>query len=333
MTGSAYKEAGVDIDKGNELVSRIVETAKGTFTKGVLGGIGGFGGLFGLDLSEYHKPILVSSCDGVGTKLKIASFLGRHNTVGIDLVAMCVNDVIVSGARPLFFLDYLAMGKLDLEVATRLIEGIAMGCQEAGCALIGGETAEMPGLYQEGDYDLAGFCVGVVEKDKIIDGKGIIPGDLIIGLSSNGLHSNGYSLVRKVLEGEIQAYQDELLRPTRIYARSILSLIENFEVKGIAHITGGGFIDNIPRILPAGCGAIIKESSWEIPSIFTLIEEKGGVLRQEMYRTFNMGIGLVLVVSKEISRDVLDLLQDLKEKSYLIGEVEEGEKGVTIVEG
>lgn len=329
---TTYKEAGVDIDKGNELVKRIRYEAKKTFTKGVLGDIGAFGGFFELEASKYRRPVLVSSCDGVGTKLKVASYLNRHNTVGIDLVAMCVNDTIVSGARPLFFLDYLAMGRLDLEIAGQLVEGIAAGCQEAGCTLIGGETAEMPGVYQEGEYDLAGFCVGIVEFDRIIDGKGIVQGDVLIGLASNGLHSNGYSLVRKVLEGEIDVYGEELLKPTRIYVKPVLSLVENHEVKGIAHITGGGFIDNIPRILPDGMQAVIKEATWKIPSIFSLLEERGNISCQEMYRIFNMGIGLVVITSKEVGANCLDLLGDLGERSYLIGTVEQGKKGVVIVE-
>lgn len=330
---TTYKEAGVDIDKGNELVGRIAREVKNTFTKGVLGGLGGFGGFFELETSKYQRPVLVSSCDGVGTKLKVASQLDRHDTIGIDLVAMCVNDTVTSGARPLFFLDYLAMGKLDTEIASQLVGGIAAGCREAGCALIGGETAEMPGVYQKSEYDLAGFCVGVVEHGKIIDGKGIVPGDVLIGLTSNGLHSNGYSLVRKLLEGQIEAHEDELLKPTRIYVKPILSLLENIEVKGIAHITGGGFIDNIPRILPDGMQVLIKEVSWEIPSIFRLLEERGNISRQEMYRTFNMGIGLVVIASREVGASCLDLLGELGEKPCIVGTVEKGKKGVVIIEG
>ncbi|HAV42966.1 TPA: phosphoribosylformylglycinamidine cyclo-ligase [bacterium] len=331
MNSLTYKETGVDIDRGNELVKKIRNLAKETFSQGVLGGIGGFSGLFELDLSKYRQPVLVSSCDGVGTKLKVASLLNRHNTVGIDLVAMCVNDLIVSGAKPLFFLDYLAMGRLNLEVATQLIEGIVAGCQEAGCSLIGGETAEMPGIYQEGDYDLAGFSLGIVEKEEIIDGGRVVPGDVLIGLASNGLHSNGYSLVRKVFEREIEEFGEELLKPTRIYVKTVLSLMENLRIKGIAHITGGGFIENIPRVLPEGMRAVIQGNSWEIPPIFKLIRERGEVSFYEMYRTFNMGIGLVIIVAKEVEKECFNLLQDLKENAFSIGRVERGEKEVIVI--
>lgn len=331
MNSLTYRETGVDIDRGNELVKKIRNLAKETFSQGVLGDIGGFGGLFELNLSKYRQPVLVSSCDGVGTKLKVASSLNRHNTVGIDLVAMCVNDLIVPGAKPLFFLDYLAMGRLDLEVSTQLIEGIVAGCQEAGCSLIGGETAEMPGIYQEGDYDLAGFSLGVVEKEEIIDGSKIVPGDVLIGLASNGLHSNGYSLVRKVFEREIEEFGEELLKPTRVYVKTVLSLMENLRIKGIVHITGGGFIENIPRVLPEGMRAVIQGNSWEIPSIFKLIRERGNVSFYEMYRTFNMGIGLVIIVAKEVEKECFNLLQDLKENAFSIGRIERGEKEVIVI--
>ena len=330
---SRYSEAGVDIDKGNELVSRIKKIVAPTFGRGVLTDIGGFSGLYAIGSDQFTDPVLVSSTDGVGTKLNIAKLCNKHDTIGIDLVAMCVNDIAVGGAKPLFFLDYLAIGKLDIEVATDIIKGIAEGCKISKCSLIGGETAEMPGLYGEGDYDLAGFVVGIAERDKIIDGSDIKVGDQIIGLASSGLHSNGYSLVRKICFEElgltVDQYLDEfgctlgeeLLKPTRIYSESLLNLSKNFKVSGYVHITGGGFIDNIPRILPQGSRAIIHYESWKIPPVFEFLKEKGDVSSMEMCRTFNMGIGLVAIVDEDILEDVMQQLTALGETPYHIGEI------------
>jgi len=331
-TGS-YKDAGVDIDKASEFVEKIKPLIKSTSRKEVLGNIGSYGGLFHLDTQKYANPVLVSSTDGVGTKLKIAQAMDIHTTVGIDLVAMSVNDLIVQGAEPLFFLDYLATGKINLDTSTDIIEGIAKGCRVSGCALIGGETAEMPGFYAEDEYDLAGFCVGVVERDKVIDGSEIRVGDSIVGIASNGIHSNGFSLARKVLleearfsldnvvEGLDHSVGTELLRPTKIYVKSLLNLIKNFTIKGVVHVTGGGFIDNIPRVLPEPCQAIINQGSWDIPHIFTLIQEKGNIDELEMFRVFNMGIGMMVIVSKKDAREVVERLEVLDEKAYIIGSV------------
>jgi phosphoribosylformylglycinamidine cyclo-ligase len=328
-----YQKAGVDINLGNTFVDRIKPMIRQTFSPEVITDIGGFSGLFRLDPSAYREPILVSSTDGVGTKLKIAQLGGRHNTVGIDLVAMCVNDIIVQGARPLFFLDYLATGRLDLETTTAIIEGIVDGCRQAGCALLGGETAEMPGFYQAGEYDLAGFVVGIVERSEIINGAKIRPGDRIIGLASNGLHSNGFSLVRKIFFEDLRigpqemipelglALGEELLKPTRIYVRSVLSLIKNFAVNGIAHITGGGFTDNLPRILPASCRARLLEGSWEVPPIFSLIKRWGRVSEEEMKKVFNNGLGLILIVPEDQSRAIMAHLEEQGEKCFSIGQV------------
>jgi phosphoribosylformylglycinamidine cyclo-ligase len=330
---SRYSEAGVDIDKGNELVSRIKNIVSSTYGRGVLTDIGGFSGLFALGSDQYKDPVLVASTDGVGTKLNIAKLCNRHDTIGIDLVAMCVNDIAVGGAKPLFFLDYFSVGKLDLEVATDIIKGIAKGCEIAKCSLIGGETAEMPGLYAEGDYDLAGFVVGIAERNKIIDGSDIRVGDQIIGLASSGIHSNGYSLVRKICFEEmgltVDQYVDqlgctlgeELLKPTRIYSESLLNLNKNFKINGFVHITGGGFTDNIPRILPQGSRAIIHYDSWEIPPIFNFLQQEGNVSPKEMCRTFNMGIGMIVVVDREILEDVMQQLSALGETPYHIGEI------------
>jgi phosphoribosylformylglycinamidine cyclo-ligase len=330
---SRYSDAGVDIDKGNELVNRIKKIVAPTFGRGVLTDIGGFSGLYAIGSDKFDDPVLVSSTDGVGTKLNIAKQCNKHDTIGIDLVAMCVNDIAVGGAKPLFFLDYLAVGKLDIEVATDIIKGVAKGCKIAKCSLIGGETAEMPGLYMEGDYDLAGFVVGIAERDKIIDGSDIKVGDQIIGIASSGLHSNGYSLVRKICFEEMGLTVDtsmeefgctlgeELLKPTRIYSESILNLIKNFKVSGLVHITGGGFTDNIPRILPQGSRAIIHYGSWKIPPVFEFLKKKGNVSPGEMCRTFNMGIGLVAIVDDEILEDVMQHLRALGETSYHIGEI------------
>ncbi|HEU19556.1 MAG TPA: phosphoribosylformylglycinamidine cyclo-ligase [Deltaproteobacteria bacterium] len=329
----SYKDAGVDIDKAASFVEQIKPLIKATSRKEVLGNIGNYGGLFHLDTEKYKSPVLVSATDGVGTKLKIAQLMDKHDTVGIDLVAMNTNDLIVQGAEPLFFLDYIATGKLDVEKSVKIIEGIAQGCTESGCALIGGETAEMPGFYDENEYDLAGFCVGIVEREKVIDGSEIRVGDQIIGMASNGIHSNGFSLARKVLfdlekltvndmvEGLDHSIGEELLRPTRIYVKSILNLIKNFTIKGIIHITGGGFIDNIPRIIPEPCQAVIKIHSWEIPPIFTIIQERGNIDDMEMVRVFNMGIGMMIVVSEKDSEEIMERLEMLGEKAYLIGSV------------
>jgi phosphoribosylformylglycinamidine cyclo-ligase len=334
MEQATYKGAGVDIDKANLFVEKIKPLIKTTARKEVLSGIGGFGALFRLDVEKFKSPILVSSTDGVGTKLRVAQSMNKHDTVGIDLVAMSVNDVIVQGAEPLFFLDYIATGKIGLEQSVQIIEGIVQGCQDAGCALIGGETAEMPGFYAENEYDLAGFCVGVVEADKLIDGSAIRVGDRIIGLASSGLHSNGFSLARKVLfdDGKLNVHDsvaglDEsigaaLLRPTKIYVKSLLKLLKSFNVKGLVHITGGGFLDNIPRILPPPCCAIIRKGAWDIPAIFNVIREMGRIEEQEMFRVFNMGIGMIVIVSEKESADVMERLEMLGEKAYFLGSVE-----------
>lgn len=330
---SRYSEAGVDIDKGNELVARIKDIVSPTFGRGVLTDIGGFSGLYAIGSDQYEDPVLVSSTDGVGTKLNIANMCNKHDTIGIDLVAMCVNDIAVGGAKPLFFLDYLSIGKLDIDIASDIITGIAKGCKIAKCSLIGGETAEMPGLYTEGDYDLAGFVVGIAERDKIIDGSDIKVGDQIIGLASSGLHSNGYSLVRKICFEELGLSIDqfmeefdctlgeELLKPTRIYSESIINLNKNFKVSGFVHITGGGFTDNIPRILPQGSRAIIHYESWKVPPIFKFLQEKGNISSKEMCRTFNMGIGLVAIVDSELLEDVMQQITALGEIPYHLGEI------------
>lgn len=326
-----YRDAGVDIDKQNLFVHAIKSRVKSTHGPEVLGGVGGFAGLFKLDTRNYNEPVLVSSTDGVGTKLKIAFQADNHEGVGVDLVAMVVNDLVVVGAQPLFFLDYFATGKLNVERAKAIISSITRGCQEAGCALIGGETAEMPGFYSEEEYDLAGFGVGVVDSDKIIDGSRISAKDVIIGIHSSGLHSNGFSLVRKVLFDQagigINEYlddlgkplADELLTPTRIYVKTILNVMRGFEIKGIVHITGGGFYDNIPRVLPARSQAVIESGSWNVPPIFRLIQDIGKIDEAEMYRTFNMGIGMVLVVSAKDADDVMIRLKGLKESADIIG--------------
>jgi phosphoribosylformylglycinamidine cyclo-ligase len=334
-----YKQAGVDIDRQNRFIDGIKPMIKSTFGPEVLGGIGGFAGLFRFDARNFKDPILVSSTDGVGTKLKIAAMADKHDGVGIDLVAMVVNDLIVEGAHPLFFLDYLATGKLDPDKAKAIIASIAGGCKEAGCALIGGETAEMPGFYRDDEYDLAGFGVGVVDADNHIDGARIALNDVIIGINSSGLHSNGFSLVRKVffdkarmgLDAHVEelgkTLGEELLTPTRIYAKSILNLLRDFKIKGIAHITGGGFLDNIPRILPDRVCANIDRSTWEIPPIFRIIRELGNIEDQEMFRTFNMGIGMILVVAPADADEVLLRLKGLKETARIIGTIEQRAEG------
>ncbi len=334
-----YKEAGVDIDKQNLLIKGIRSIVKSTHGPEVIGGIGGFAGRFRLDLANYKDPVLVSSTDGVGTKLKIALMADNHENIGVDLVGMIVNDIIVDGANPLFFLDYMAMGRLNVERGKALVSGMARGCREAGCALIGGETAEMPGVYNDDEYDLAGFGVGVVDSDKIIDGSRISAKDVLVGLHSSGVHSNGYSLVRKVLfereRLDIDTYiedlgktlAEELLTPTRIYVKSVLNILRNFEIKGIVHITGGGFIDNIPRVLPKRSCAVIRKGSWTIPPIFRFIQDLGRIEDSEMYRTFNMGIGMVLVVSEKDADDLMHRLKGLKEPATVIGVVKSLKKG------
>jgi phosphoribosylformylglycinamidine cyclo-ligase len=328
-----YADAGVDIDKANKLVDAIGKIAKQTARAGVMSDIGGFGGLFSLNLANLERPVLVSSTDGVGTKLKIAFMLGKHDTVGIDLVAMCVNDIIVQGAKPLFFLDYLSMGKLDNQRATDIITGIAQGCKQAQCALLGGETAEMPGFYAHNEYDLAGFTVGVVDNSKIIDGTGIRVGHKLVGIASSGLHSNGYSLVRKVcfevLNLKIDQHVaelgktigEELLTPTKIYAATISALLKDLPIHGIAHITGGGISDNIVRIVPQACSILIREESWDVPSIFSFLQQAGNISAKEMTRTFNMGIGMILVVPDYAVLDVVQRVEAMNERAFVVGEI------------
>ena len=330
-TSLSYRDAGVNIDSGNELIERIKPAISTTHIPGVLGGLGGFGGLFELPVNQYQQPVLVSGTDGVGTKLKLAVALGQHKEIGIDLVAMCVNDVIVTGAKPLFFLDYYATGALDLNIATDVIKGIANGCKLAGAALIGGETAEMPGVYSGADYDLAGFCVGIVEKHKIITGDAVSAGDTLIALASSGPHSNGYSLIRKIIEVtgarlnetiENQTLGEKLLKPTRIYAQSLMQLLEIAPPHAIAHITGGGLLENVPRVLPDDFRAVIDHNTWEKPAIFEWLQAQGGVSESEMLRTFNCGIGMVLVVAPENTEATLSTLADCGEKAWVIGAIE-----------
>jgi len=319
--GLSYRDAGVDIDAGDALVEAIKPFARRTLRPEVLAGIGGFGALCELP-KKYRHPVLVSGTDGVGTKLKLAFALGRHDTVGIDLVAMSVNDVLVQGAEPLFFLDYFACGKLDARVAAEVVKGIARGCEAAGCALIGGETAEMPGMYPEGEYDLAGFCVGVVEKERIIDGRSIAPGDAVLGLASSGAHSNGFSLIRKVLERAKPPAAIDPLEPTRIYVKPVLSLLESVPVKGLAHITGGGIVGNVPRILPKRTLARIRKASWPRPEIFQWLQREGRVAEDEMHRVFNCGIGMVVVVAAADAARARDALRAAGETVYDIGVIE-----------
>ena len=339
-TGLTYADAGVDIKAGDEAVRLMRQSVRSTYRPEVLADIGGFGGLFALNAAKYREPVLVSGTDGVGTKLAVAILTDKHDTIGIDAVAMCVNDVLVQGAEPLFFLDYLAVGRLLPEKAARIVAGVAEGCRQAGCALIGGETAEMPGFYGVDEYDLAGFAVGVVERDRIIDGSGIKVGDKLIGLPSSGLHSNGYSLARKVLL-EIAAYQPDtipaglnrsvgavMLEPTRIYVKAVTPLLERFTVRGLVHITGGGLTENIPRVLPAGTGAVLYEKSWPVPPIFALIREKGGVALEEMRRTFNLGVGMVVIVPAAETDAVMADLRQRGEQSYLIGTIVPGDRSV-----
>lgn len=333
MKKFSYKDAGVDIEKGDLFVQAIKPMVEATYRPGVLTKIGGFAGCVSLNVEKYKRPILVSSTDGVGTKLKIAFLMDRHDTVGIDLVAMCVNDIVVTGARPLFFLDYFATSKLDREKAIQVVSGIAKGCIEAECSLVGGETAEMPGFYAEGEYDLAGFAVGMMEDAGMIDGSGVTVGDRLIGIASSGLHSNGYSLVRKVLldyhrmdlhkkvEEIGEVLGKELLRPTRIYVKTVLSLTKDFKIGGIAHITGGGITGNLPRMIPKGCKAIVHKGTWEIPPIFSFLKEKGGIPEDEMLKTFNNGVGMILIVKNKEAEEILARLQSMGEKAFLIGEI------------
>ncbi len=330
---TTYRDAGVDIDAGDEFVDRIKPFVRSTFRPEVLTDLGGFGGLFGFQAGKYKEPVLVSGTDGVGTKLKIAFMMDKHDTVGIDLVAMCVNDIAVSGAEPLFFLDYFATGKLSVSKAQEVVAGIADGCRQAGCALIGGETAEMPSFYPDGEYDLAGFAVGAVDRPKMIDGRHIVPGDAVIGLASSGLHSNGYALARRVLfeQGKLTVASclpelegtigEVLLTPTRIYAKQILALVEKFSIKGIAHITGGGITENLPRVFPNGVRAKIARTAWLIPPIFGVMSRLGQVDREEMYRVFNMGIGLILVVPPDSVSGVLARAEALGDRGWQIGEI------------
>jgi phosphoribosylformylglycinamidine cyclo-ligase len=336
--GLSYKDAGVDIDAGNKSVELMKKAVESTFGPEVLTGLGGFGGLFQPDLSKYQEPILVSGADGVGTKLKLAFKLDKHDTIGIDLVAMSVNDILAQGAAPLFFLDYLAAGKIEPEKNAEIVNGIAAGCREAGAALIGGETAEMAGFYKEGEYDLAGFAVGIVDKAKIITGEKIEEGDLLLGISSAGLHSNGFTLARAALfdkagysyEEEIEGIENnlgtELLKPTKIYVKPVLSLLDKFNIKGIAHITGGGLLENVPRILPDKLRGVISKNSWKKPYIFELIQKAGEIEEREMYRTFNMGIGMVLVIEENEKSEILSELERFGEKAQIIGKVEKAEK-------
>ncbi len=327
----SYRDAGVDLEAGDALVEAIKPFARSTLRPEVLAGIGGFGALCEIP-KRFREPVLVSGTDGVGTKLKLAFALGRHDGVGIDLVAMSANDVLAQGAEPLFFLDYFACGRLEPEIAQQVIRGIARGCELAGCALIGGETAEMPGMYREGEYDLAGFCVGVVERSRIVDGRAIAPGDALLGLASSGAHSNGYSLVRRILQRAkpdlaarvgARSLADALLEPTRIYVKSVLKLLEALPVKGLAHITGGGLVGNVPRVLPQGTRAVIRAASWPRPELFDWLQQAGSVERAEMLRVFNCGIGMVVVVSRQDAQRAAQALRQAGEKVYEIGEIEQ----------
>lgn len=337
----AYKKAGVDIAAGNEAVERMKKHVQSTMRPEVLSGLGGFGGLFGLNKDKYEEPVLVSGTDGVGTKLKIAFAMDRHDTIGIDAVAMCVNDIVVQGAEPLFFLDYLACDKVIPEKIEAIVKGVADGCVQSGCALIGGETAEMPGMYAEGEYDIAGFTVGIVDKSKMIDGKQIAPGDVVLGLASSGVHSNGFSLVRRLLLEE-KGYSlhdtveelggklgDVLLTPTRIYVKQVLAMLERVQLKGLAHITGGGFIENIPRMLPDGVDVNIEYGSWPILPIFSLMQREGAISNKDLFTTFNMGIGMVIVVSADQAEEAICAAEALGERVYRIGQVTPGSRTVT----
>ncbi len=335
-----YKEAGVDVTRGYKAVELIKKHTASTFNENVLGDLGSFGGFYSIAGEKVAEPVLVAGTDGVGTKLKYAFITGRHDTIGIDCVAMCVNDVVCQGAKPLFFLDYYAVGRLYPEVAEKVVAGVAEGCRQSGCALIGGETAEMPGFYAEGEYDLAGFCVGIADKKKIINGERIVAGDVLVGLGSTGVHSNGYSLIRKLFgedKSEIEkfdstlneTYADALLRPTRIYVRTVLELLKSFDIKGIAHITGGGFIENIPRIFPEGIGCEIDVNSFTAPPVYKLIRERSGLDNAKLFNTFNMGIGMVLCVDAAVAGDVCRAAEKLGEKAFVIGRTVSG-SGVSL---
>ncbi|HWR29082.1 MAG TPA: phosphoribosylformylglycinamidine cyclo-ligase [Negativicutes bacterium] len=344
-TGLSYRDAGVDIDAGNRSVELMKAHVRSTFRKEVLSDIGGFGGLFALDTHKYSEPVLVSGTDGVGTKLKLAFMMDKHDTIGQDAVAMCVNDILVQGAEPLFFLDYVAVGKLEPEKVADIVGGVARACKESGCALIGGETAEMSGFYPDGEYDIAGFAVGVAEKSRLITGETIVPGDVLLGLPSSGVHSNGFSLVRKICFDRQNFTVDtfipelgrtigeELLTPTRLYPKVCMPLIEKHSIKGMVHITGGGFYDNIPRVLPAGCGVTVNTDSWPKPTVFSLLQQWGGVAWPEMYRTFNMGIGMILVVSEAEAPLVHRTLIGQGEICYQIGRVVKGNQIVELKGG
>jgi phosphoribosylformylglycinamidine cyclo-ligase len=335
-----YQDAGVDIDKANRFIKKIKQITRQAPRSGVIAGIGGFSGLYSLDVSQHKDPVLVTSTDGVGTKLKVASMMEKHDTIGIDLVAMCVNDIAVQGAKPLFFLDYLSMGVLVLETAEAIIRGIVSGCKIAKCALIGGETAEMPGLYPAGEYDLAGFVVGMVDNTKIVDGSEIGVGHKLVGIASSGLHSNGYSLVRKICFEKLKlkvgdkvdalgrSIGEELLEPTKIYSEILRHLLRDFPIHGIAHVTGGGIIDNLPRILPSPCGAVIQEGSWEVPPVFAFLQEAGKLSTREMRRTFNNGIGMILVTPETAAQDIVAFLAAMNEKAYVIGDIVKRKRGV-----
>ncbi len=330
-TPLTYRDAGVDIDAGNSLVERIKPAVKRTQRPEVMGGLGGFGGLFALDTSKFKQPVLVSGTDGVGTKLRLAIDLGKHDAIGIDLVAMCVNDILVTGAEPLFFLDYYATGRLDVDVAAQVVEGIANGCEQAGCALIGGETAEMPSMYEEGDYDLAGFAVGAVEKDQLIDGSKVAAGDKLIALPASGPHANGYSLIRKIIEraqpdwnsAEGKQLIDQLLAPTRIYARAVQSLAEQVDIHAMSHITGGGLTENLPRVYPEHLAAAIDWSSWQRPTVFDWLAEQGNVEIGEMRRTFNNGVGMVAIVAADQADAAVSAMNAAGEKAWMMGEIVE----------
>ncbi len=338
---TSYKDAGVDVTAGYKAVELMKKHVGKTIRPEVLTGIGGFGGLFSLENIDMKKPVLVSGTDGVGTKLKLAFLMDKHDTVGIDCVAMCVNDIICSGAQPLFFLDYIATGKIFPEKIERIVKGVSDGCQMAGCALLGGETAEMPGFYSDDEYDLAGFAVGIVDRDKIIDSGLIKDGDKIIGLASSGVHSNGFSLVRKVIDTNklaLDSYNDELgaaigealLTPTRIYVKAVQSALKKYEIKGIANITGGGFIENIPRIIPKGLRAVIRKGTWPVLPVFDFIKHFGSIPEADMFNTFNMGIGMVIIADSKVSDELTAYLNEIGEKAYLIGEIEKGEGQIHI---
>ena len=337
-----YADAGVDIDAGNKAVELMKDSVRATYRPEVIGDLGGFGGLFALNIAKYKEPILVSGTDGVGTKLKLAFMADKHNTIGQDAVAMCVNDILVQGAEPLFFLDYIAVDKVDSQKVANIVKGVADACKESGCALIGGETAEMAGFYSKGEYDIAGFCVGVVDKSKMITGEKVKPGDVLLGLPSSGVHSNGFSLVRKIcfeamgydMNTEIPEFGctlgEKLLTPTRLYPKSCLPLIEKFDIHGMVHITGGGFYENVPRILPENCDAEVNAESWEVPVVFKKLQEWGNVPWKEMYRTFNMGVGMSVVVKKEDADKAVRILNLAGENAYVMGEIVKSDNKIEI---